>query len=200
MARFENVIIRDADRLDRMGTLGELLKTIGTPNQKIQVAEHPEEIPLVYQFCKGKRAGETIDVSPDKIIGGVSNIHIDEDGNLVGDVRISPMMRLSEHYQGAIDNLLVAKTLPVEEDEERTKNATPVYELKQLIVYDKMVVKSEQAQKTGSQMVQKTYAAPQEVYDVDPEAGTKLKTTLNQMNQEMQKVLDNSTWRGHKVE
>lgn len=201
MARFYNVIIRTGERLDEMGPLGRILKTIGSERQRIELPDGPEEeVPLVYQFCKGERPGETANVSPDKIIGGVSNIHFNEDRDLVGDVRLAPMMRLSEHYQGEIDNLLVARTVPIEENSGIVEDGPSIYELRQLIVYDKFVKKANRRHDESASRVQKTYVAPQEVYGVDPMAGEKLASVVKQTDEELQKVFDNNTWKGHKVD
>lgn len=198
MARFKNVVIRTKEQLKTMGELGKVLRTIGTDRCNITLPDEIEEVPLVYQFCKGKD-GETLHVTPDRIIGGVSNIRKDENGDLVGDVRLSPMMRLSVHFQGRIDNLLVAKTTPLEDTKHQTKSEV-VYELKQFIVYDKLTVKQSQNESMGRQLVQKTYVAPEEVYDVSPTAGERLHKILNDADKELDHVVKDNTWRGKKVE
>lgn len=200
MARFSNVIIRTKERLDNMGELGDILKTVGQDKSSIQIPDEGEEVPLVYQFSKGKKNGETLDATPDKIIGGVTNIRIDPDtGNLIGDVRLSPMMRLSEHYKGTVDNMVVGKTIPLEDGDVAT-DREPIYEVMQLIVYDKMITKQKNSIEVGNSLVEKTYDAPTEFYEVPPDVGERLKTTLNKMNKDLDKATDPSSgWRGREV-
>lgn len=197
MARFKNVVIRSKEKMKHMGELGEVLHTIGTDHCVIEIPE--EEVPLVYQYSKGKTPGETINPLPGRTIGGVTNVRIDEEGNLVGDVRLCPMMRLSAHYQGVIDNLLVAKTFPLEEEGEEKRETNPTYKLEQLIVYDKEAVKEQRKLEQGNSMVEKTYPVPHEVYDAPPGAGERLKTVLNRANEELEDVLNEKTWKGKKV-
>ena len=199
MARFKDVTIRTKDRMNNMAELGKVLQTIGTDHCIVDLPDELEEVPLVYQFCKGKRDGETINPTPDRVIGGVSNIRIAENGDLVGDVRISPMMRLSEHFQGTIDNLLVAKSTPLE-DGEKSESPLIHYKLEQLIVYDKITKQREKTAASRNQLVQKTYESPTETYDIAPDAGEKLQTMIQGTNKEMDKVLENNTWKGRKVE
>lgn len=198
MARFENVVIRSKERLMRMGELGEVLHSIGSKHCVIEIPED-EDVPLVYQYGKGRRPGETINPLPGRIIGGVTNIRIDEKGDLVGDVRIIPMMRLSAHYQGVIDNILVGKTFPLEEEGKEKRESRPTYKLEQLIVYDKEFVSEQKRKEQENRMVEKTYSVPHEVYDAPPDVGERLKTVLNNAEKELTDVLNEKGWKGKKV-
>jgi hypothetical protein len=81
-------------------------------------------IPLIYQYLHSK--DKYVDVSSGNTVGEVYNIRENIKGDIIGDVKLYPMTRLSGNFQGTIDNLM-ADYNPI------TKSTN----IKAFIIYDK---------------------------------------------------------------
>ena len=193
MSLTKGLVIRSSDELNRMGELGKVLKSK-------DIISIPNGVPVVYQFSKGKN-GESVGASPDKMIGEATNIRIDpSNGDLVGDVEIYPFMRLSDNFRYRIDNLVVSKVTPVKLKDDshvdKILDDKTRYELVQLIVYDKLTTKSGEQALKHNKLVEKTYNAPTEVYEVSPGVGEKLAKFKADMNAELETVTKAQPWKG----
>lgn len=163
------VIIRTAEKLDRMGEIGEAVKILAKDG-KLEGKSYP----VVYQFAKGMN-GESVRHTSDDVIGNVSNVRIMEEG-LVGDVEIIFPNRNARNFDGTIDNLVVSKRpdLP--------KNA--MYDLSHFVVYNAEAKQFAKKQENIGKNVEKLYNAPKEMIDIDPNDGEVLSRTISTWEKE----------------
>ena len=115
--KHKNVVIRSRDNVDLLDP--RIKKAFNTVDQK-------KQIPVYYQFCQGK--DPVLETDPSKFIGKAFNVHEDSNGDIVCDVITNDALKLTENFQGIIDNFLVS----IEPDQ--YGNMIPT--LKQLLIYD----------------------------------------------------------------
>ncbi len=63
-------------------------------------------IPVIYQYLH--KPGTPTIVDDTNIIGYITNIKKEKNGDIVGDIGIISLMKLAIHYQGVIDNICVS--------------------------------------------------------------------------------------------
>ena len=96
-----------------------------------------KRIPIVYEYAQQASSMKTTAppvrtkdvIEPSSIIGYASNIHRDGD-NVVCDVELVSLNKLSDHFMGVIDNYVIKIT-------GRNKDGEPNYDIVRFIVYDK---------------------------------------------------------------
>lgn len=62
-----------------------------------------KKYPLVYKYPGGDDASKP---DPEDVIGEVCNIRPAKNGDILGDVKIFPMLEKSKHFTGKIDNIV----------------------------------------------------------------------------------------------
>lgn len=164
------IIIRDKCRLNKMGETGDALKQIAKANPSLK-------IPIVYRFNKSVSQYITSNEHP---IGVVSNMHIDDNGNLVGNVTINHVINGSRHYDGEIDNCVVKKEI---------NDGNVSYTVNCLVVFNIDAKRENQRQSKMDSLVKKTYNAPTQVMDVDPQVGEVLLNKIKAANKDLDEVL-----------
>ena len=94
----EPVVIRTREQLHKMNPdiVGGLMNLTHTDRHT----------PMIYQYLHSRE--KSVEIKPDITIGEIYNVRKDKNGNIIGDVKLFFMNRLSVNYQHTIDNLIAS--------------------------------------------------------------------------------------------
>lgn len=97
----KNVIIREKEQLMSMKEIvrSSLLIEANRTNKRT--------FPIVYRYLGNKHMFSDNVITPENTIGELSNIHLSENGDVLGDVYIIDLNKLSINFTGVIDNIVV---------------------------------------------------------------------------------------------
>lgn len=117
-----DIIIRNKEQL---GSMHEIIRKALLDEAK---RKDKRVFPVVYTYLGKKHAFSNNEITPENTIGELSNIHLSEDGDVVGDISILDVHSLSINFVGVIDNIVVG----VEKD-----SNIKGYHMINAVVYDK---------------------------------------------------------------
>lgn len=172
--RFKNVVIRERDAVDILDS--RIMLAFSNANKG------EAEIPIYYQFCQ-EREVQLVE-NPDYYVGKATNIHFNEDQQLVCDCLINMAAPIAQNFMNVIDNFLVS----IVRDPEG--NAIPI--LRQFLIYDKtfkeQVMRKRREKEENSKRVVQTIPSPMEtsaplhVMDLTPEQASVLQEAMAPLN------------------
>lgn len=185
------VVIRTKEQLKNMGKTGRILINLSQDGEFKGM-----KYPIVYQFKQGK-PGESMEHDNRDVIGYISGVKL-EDGSLVGDASILTPVKNANNFDGAIDNFVISQHIHRDAIGRDTtfrgiRDGNPrvvKYRLEHFVVYNKVAKELANAAAKAEKLVEKTYNAPKEVMDFDPNAGDVLHDKIESWNKTLNDVIN----------
>jgi hypothetical protein len=91
----EGVVVRTANQQKKMSR--ELLQAL------TNACKSNKGLPIIYQYLHNPK--EELIVDSDNTMGYVRNVHRNHKGDIIADVEIMQLLRISSNWQGVIDNI-----------------------------------------------------------------------------------------------